>query len=216
MADGFLERSFEEYKNKKNSLYKVGEKSLISLLKKNRSYRGYDKRYEVSLEILEKIVAVNELIPSAKNQQALRFLLVTKDSGASFVLDNIKLGGMLAELNLPFKGTEPEAFIIVCSTLPESKMLHIDIGISIQSMLLRAVELGYNGIVIGAFNAKNIQEKFNLDLQPAMIVAIGKGSEKIMLKSISIEDEKSYYRENDIHIVPKISWKELIIHSPNI
>ena len=148
MADNYIENKFDEYNSKKKVVYKSAGRSLDLLLKANRSYRGYDQAYTVSKSTLEKIVAVNALLPSAKNQQALRFKLVTEGNGDNIVLENIKLGGMLPELHLPFAGTEPKAFIIVCATVPESKMLHVDVGISVQSMLLKAVELGYNGLII--------------------------------------------------------------------
>lgn len=185
--------------------------SLVSLLKKNRSYRGYDPAYKVSVSALEQMVSVNMLLPSAKNQQALRFKLVTEDTGAEKVLENIKLGGMLPELHLPFPGTEPKAFIIICTTVPDSKMLHVDVGIAAQSMLLKAVDMGYNGLIIGAFNAKKITEEFSLPYPPVLILAIGKGNEKIELTEISAEDNHAYWRENGVHYVPKVRWKELII-----
>lgn len=185
--------------------------SLVSLLKKNRSYRGYDPAYKVSVSALEQMVAVNMLLPSAKNQQALRFKLVTEETGAEKVLENIKLGGMLPELHLPFPGTEPKAFIIICTTVPDSKMLHVDVGIAAQSMLLKAVDMGYNGLIIGAFNAKNITEKFSLPYPPVLILAIGKGNEKIELTEISADESHAYWRENGTHFVPKVRWQELII-----
>lgn len=211
MADNYLENKFDDYRQKKSAPVSKSGHSLVSLLKKNRSYRGYDPAYKVSAAALEQIVAVNALLPSAKNQQALRFKLVTEDTGADKVLENIKLGGMLPELHLPFPGTEPKAFIIVCATAPESKMLHVDVGIAAQSMLLKAVDMGYNGLIIGAFNAKKIEEAFALPYPPVLILAIGKGNEKIELKEISAEDSHAYWRENGVHYVPKVRWEELII-----
>lgn len=212
MADNYLENKFDDYRQKKSAPSSKSGHSLVSLLKKNRSYRGYNAAYPVSEAALEKIVAVNALLPSAKNQQALRFKLVTENTGADKVLENIKLGGMLPELHLPFPGTEPKAFIIICTTVPESKMLHVDIGIAAQSMLLRAVDLGYNGLIIGAFNAKKVEEEFALPYSPVLILAIGKGSEKIELKEISADESHAYFRdESGTHIVPKVRWEELII-----
>ena len=211
MADNYIENKFDEYNSKKKVVYKSAGHSLDHLLKANRSYRGYDPAYKVSENTLEKIVAVNMLLPSAKNQQALRFKLVTEKTGAEMVLENIKLGGMLPELHLPFAGTEPKAFIIVCSTVPENKMLHIDAGIAAQSMLLKAVELGYNGLIIGAFNTKKIEEEFDLPYPPILILAVGKGNEKIELKEISADESHAYYREKGTHYVPKVRWEELII-----
>lgn len=211
MADNYIENKFDEYNSKKKVVYKSAGRSLDQLLKANRSYRGYDPAYKVTTSVLEKIVAVNTQLPSAKNQQALRFKLVTEATGADIVLENIKLGGMLPELHLPFAGTEPKAFIIICSTVPESKMLHVDVGIAAQSMLLKAVELGYNGLIIGAFNAKKIEEAFELPYPPVMILAIGKGNEHIELKEISADESHAYYRENGTHFVPKVRWDDLII-----
>lgn len=212
MADNYIENKFEEYNQKKKTVYKSAAPSLETLLRKNRSYRGYDPAYKVSESTLEKIVAMNTLLPSAKNQQALRFKLVTEETGADKVLENIKLGGMLPELHLPFPGTEPKAFIIVCTTVPESKMLHVDAGIAVQSMLLKAVEMGYNGLIIGAFNAKKIEEAFALPYPPILIIAIGKGREKIELTGISANESHAYYRdENGTHYVPKVRWEELVI-----
>lgn len=210
MADGFLERSFDLYQNKKK-ITRISSQNLTSLLKKNRSYRGYDKKYKVTETVLEKIVEVNQYIPSAKNQQVLRFKLITKCEESDIVVRNIKLGGMLPELHLPYKDTEPEAFIIVCSNKPESKLLYIDLGISAQSMLLRAVELGYNGVIIGAFNAKKLQSELGLSITPLLVIAIGKGNENIQLTEIHNGDDVSYYRRDGIHYVPKINWKDLLI-----
>ena len=211
MADNYLGDKFDEFQSRKKVVYRSSGRSLDALLKKNRSYRGYNPAYKVPLTILEKMVEVNTLLPSAKNQQALRFKLVTEDSGAEKVLANIKLGGMLPELHLPFAGTEPKAFIIVCTSVPESKMLCIDAGIAVQSMLLKAVELGYNGLIIGAFNAKKVTEEFALPYPPILILAVGKGTEKIELTEIGATDSHAYYRENGTHYVPKVRWQDLII-----
>lgn len=186
--------------------------SIDSLLERNRSYRGFRKDYVVSEEALRKIVAVNAKIPSAKNQQVLRFKLITKETGADKVLANIKLGGMLPELHLPYEGTEPEAFIIVCSTVPETKLVDIDLGIALQSMLLKAVDMGLNGLIIGAFNKGNITEEFHLPYEPLAILAIGSGAETIRLVPTGVDESRAYYRnEAGVHFVPKVRPEELII-----
>ncbi|MBR0055417.1 MAG: nitroreductase family protein [Bacteroidales bacterium] len=209
MADGYLENKFNEIHDKRKVVVK--RISVDTLLEKNRSYRGYDPQTVVTREMLERIVEVNTKIPSAKNQQVLRFKLITREDEATEVMENIKLGGMLPELHLPFPGTEPQAFIIVCATVPETKMVDIDLGISAQSMLLKAVEMNLNGIIIGAFNKQKISELFQLPYEPLLILAIGKGNELIRLTPISEGESKAYYRKNGIHFVPKIKLKDLIV-----
>lgn len=207
-----MEKKLDEFHNgKKKTVIKPVGQSLDTLLLKNRSYRGYDKQRVVSMETLKSIVGVNNKIPSARNQQVLRFKLVTRDSGADVVLANIKLGGALPELHLPLQGTEPEAFIIVCSTIAENKLVDIDAGIAVQSMLLKAVELGFNGIIIGAFNKERITEAFQLPFEPLLILAIGKGIESIRLTEIGENDDHRYYRHDGTHYVPKVKIEDLLL-----
>ena len=205
MADGYLEKRYEEVFGKGAKKTVVKHPALESLMEKNRSYRGYKKEFMVKREMLERIVAVNTKIASAKNQQVLRFKLVTQETGADTIVQNIKLGGLLPELHLPFEGTEPNAFIIICSTISENKFVDIDLGIAAQSMLL-------NGIMIGAFNKAKITEAFNLPYEPLLILAIGKGNEKIKLQPVDEGEKLAYYRDGKgTQYVPKIRWEQLIL-----
>lgn len=211
MADNYLEKRYEEtLGSAKPKVKRVGV-TLDQLLLKNRSHRGYLKDYVVKRDELERIVSVNTKIPSACNKQSLRFRLVTHESGADKVLPLIKLGAALPELHLPFPGTEPEAFIVVCNAEPSNRWAEIDLGISLQSMLLKAVEMGLNGICIGAFNKEKLKEALSLDHGPMMILAIGKGIEKIELKPISPDESHAYYREQGVHFVPKVKLDDLIV-----
>lgn len=210
MADNYLEKKMEEYRSRSQVSSHSKTPTLNHLLLRNRSYRGYDKHRSVSNEELRRIVNVNTRIPSARNQQCLRFKLVTAND-AHRILPHIRLGGALPELHLPFEGTEPQAFIIICSTIAEDRWVDIDLGISAQSMLLKATEMGLNGICIGAFNANAITENLDLPYPPLLIIAIGRGIEDIRLTDISADDSHAYYRENGIHYVPKLRIDELII-----
>lgn len=210
MADGYLEKRFEEMR-KQGKKTVVRHKSIDSLVERNRSYRGYDKAFVVKREMLERIVAVTAKVPSAKNKQVLRYRLVTKGDDADFVLQNIKLGGLLPELHLPFAGTEPEAFIIVCCTTKEDKLVDIDLGIAMQTMLLKAADMGLGGLIIGAFNKANITSHFNLQYEPMAVVAVGKPGEKIKIVEVNEGDNLAYYREDGVHYVPKIKAEQLII-----
>lgn len=184
--------------------------TLNRLLLKNRSHRGYDTGFIVREDQLRRIIDVNTRIPSARNQQVLRFRPVLADE-APGVLAHIRLGGALPELHLPLPGTEPNAFIIVCSTVGENRYVDMDLGISAQSMLLQAAEIGLNGICIGAFDRERIRQEFRLELEPLLILAIGRGIEKIESVEIGANDDHAYYRENGVHYVPKVRLEELMI-----
>lgn len=210
MADNYLEKRMEEYRTRSQSTTKITTPTLNQLLVRNRSYRGYDKNRMVGTEELRRIVNVNTRIASARNQQCLRFRLVTAEERQK-ILPHIRLGGALPELHLPASGCEPQAFIVVCSTQPEDRWVDIDLGISAQSMLLKATEMKLNGICIGAFNAAAITQALSLPYPPLLIIAIGKGIEDIRLVEISEEESHAYYRNEGTHYVPKVKLDDLII-----
>jgi len=212
MADNYLEKRYEEtLGSSKPKVKRIGH-TVDELLTRNRSHRAYKKEYVVSRQELERIVGVCSRIPSGCNQQVLRFHLVTKENGADKVLSQIRLGAALPELHLPTPGTEPEAFIICCSTAKESKLVDIDLGIALQSMAMKAVEMGLNALMIGAFNKEKVREAFELPYEPLMILAVGKGADRIELVPIDADDARAYYRKDGIHYVPKVRAEELIIN----
>lgn len=212
MADNYLEKRYEEtLGNNKPKIKRIGH-TVDELLTKNRSTRGYNKNYVVSRAELERIVGVCTRIPSGRNQQTLRYFLVTKDTGADRLLPLVKMGAALPELHLPFPGTEPEAFIICCSVATESKLVDIDLGIALQSMALKTVEMGLNCLMIGAFNREKLRDEFELPYVPLMVLAVGKGDEHIELVPTDADAPRAYYRRDGVHYVPKVRLSDIIIN----
>ena len=212
MADNYLEKRYEAtLGSQKPKVKRIGH-TIDELVTRNRSYRGYHKAYVVSRAELERIVSVCSKLPSGCNQQVLRYYLVTKDSGADRVLPLLRFGAALPELHLPLPGTEPEAFIVCCSVAKESKLVDIDLGIALQSMLLKAVEMGLNGIIVGAFNQTQLKEALALPCEPLAVLAIGKGEEHIELVRSTADQPRAYYRRDGIHYVPKLGLDELILN----
>lgn len=242
MADNYLEKRYDEVfsgrggaSRKGASGKKGGHNSIDSLFLRNRSVRGYDPSRVVTVGELKEIVGVCRLVPSGRNQQVLRFRLVTKEAekvcgdksdgagngaecgaaviggGADLMQGLYKLGGALPELHLPFPGTEPEAFIIVCSTVEENRIVDMDMGIAAQSMLLKCTDMGLNGIIIAAFNREKVKEVFSLPYLPALLIAVGKSAEKFQILPIHPEDNHNYFRESGVHFVPKLTLDDMLI-----
>ena len=209
MADNYLERRQQELQEKRPVVKHTGV-SLDSLLKKNRSYRGYDPSRVVTEDELKQIVQATTLAASGMNRQRLRYRLVTKEE-ADKILPNITLGAALPEEHLPHPGTEPGAFIVVCATEAENKIIDIDLGIAAQSMLLKAVEMGLGGIFILNFRGEALREALSLPQPPIAVIAIGKPAEKIFLLPVEAGADLNYYRKDGIHYVPKLQADDLII-----
>jgi nitroreductase len=84
-------------------------------------------------------------------------------------------------------------------------------GIATQTILLRAVEMGLNGVCIAAFDKEKVREALQLPLTPQLIIAIGRSAERIEVVEIAEGDDQKYYRNNGTHFVPKIKVEDLII-----
>ena len=213
MADNYLGRKMEEYfaRPAEKPHHKAG--ALHRLLTKNRSVRGFDATFHVREDQMRRILEVNTRIASAGNAQTLRFRPVMEDE-ADKVLPHIKLGKTLAHLNLPYPGTEPKAYVVICSTTEESRYVDIDMGISVQSMLLQATEIGLSGVCIAMFDSEALQRDLGLELRPLLVVALGKSAERIELRPIRSSESTKYWREDGVHYVPKIVLDDLILPRP--
>lgn len=208
MADNYLEKRMEQYRS--GAPAAKHREGLAGLLAKNRSTRGYDSSFVVRKDQLRRIVSVNTLVASARNRQPLRFRIVTSEE-AHKVLPYIKMGSGLPGINLPLPGTEPNAFIVVCSTIEPRPSTYVDLGISVQSMLLQATEIGLNGLCMMAFEKDALISALELPSEPLAVVAIGRSAEKHKLVEIGADEPHGYYREGGVHYVPKVRLEELLI-----
>lgn len=210
MADNYLGKKMEDHA-RSSTVVRKHTFSLERLLRRNRSHRAYDNSFTVREDQLRSIIEVNTLTPSARNQQVLRFRPVLNGEAAK-VLPHIRLGAALPQLHLPREGEQPNAYIVVCSAVQPDKYVYTDLGIAVQSMLLRAVEIGLNGICIGAFDAEAVKCELKLEMEPLLIVAIGRGADRIELRPIREGEQRRYYRNaQGVHFVPKVVADDLII-----
>ena len=189
---------------------------LIDLVRKNRSYRGYDHSRKVTEEELLSMVEAARLCPSSVNVQPLKYFLACEDPTVGIIQAETKWARGLPDLTLPHPGKEPAAFIVICQDTGIDANLsrfQRDVGIVAQTMLLRAVEMGLGGCMIGNFNAGSVHDVLKLDdaIMPLLIVAIGKPDEEIILTDVA-DGKTGYYRDDqDRHYVPKRALEDLII-----
>ncbi len=208
MADNYLERRQEELAQRTKKIVRK-TLSLDTLLRRNRSYRGYNPQRKVTETELKDMVAVTTLVASGMNRQVLRYRLVLSDE-APLVWPLITLGAALKEEHLPKPGTEPGAFIVVCSVAPEDRVVDMDLGIAGQSILLKATEMGLGGIFILNFRKEALKQALQLPMDPLAVIAIGQPAEKVFLKPVE-EGPLAYYRKDGAHIVPKLSLDAVLI-----
>ncbi|MBR4775397.1 MAG: nitroreductase family protein [Bacteroidales bacterium] len=209
MADNYLEKRQQELAERRPKVVHP-HPSLESLLKRNRSYRGFDHSHPVTEADLLRLLEVVPWVGSGMNAQPLRFKLVTGPA-VDLVHPLITLGSALPDEHLPHPGEEPQAYIVVCSAAPVSRAVDIDLGIAAQSILLRAVENGLGGIFVLNFRAAELKAALALPLAPIALIGIGKPLERIFLIPASEGDSLAYYRKDGAHFVPKLGVKDLLL-----
>lgn len=208
MADNYIEKREQELREARPKVVR-NHASLDSLLKRNRSYRGFDSTRTVTREDLKKLLEVTRWIGSGMNAQPLRYRLVADEETAK-VHPLVKLGAALPEEHLPHPGEEPQAYIVVCSAT-KGRAVDIDLGIAAQSILLKAVETGLGGIFILNFNTQALRDALALPLDPVAVIGIGKPSERIFIVDAKADESLDYYRRDGVHFVPKLAVEDIVI-----
>lgn len=187
------------------------------IVKRSRSYRGYDESYHFSRKELEDFVDCARYAPSSVNAQPFRYYLAWEHDEVKRIQKLTNWARALPQMQLPHEGKCPTAFIVICQdkNIGESiQRYQKDVGIVAQTMLLAAAEKGLGGCMIGNYNADSVCKELNLaeNLFPVLIVAFGRPAEKIVLTEMNEGEDTAYYRdEDDVHYVPKRKLEDIIL-----
>lgn len=187
------------------------------LCKLNRSYRGFDESRKVTREELLDMIDCTRYAASSINKQPLKYYIAETPEKVGAIQPLTGWARALPELNLPYEGYRPTAFIVICqdtSIMEDTKRFLKDVGIVAQTILLSAVEKGLGGCMIGNFNPGKISDAIALpeNLVPLLIVAVGKPDETIVLTDIKQDGSTDYYRdEQGVHYVPKRSLEDIVL-----
>lgn len=154
--------------------------SFLEIIQKRRSIRNF-KNKPVDDTAIRSIVDAARLSPSACNAQPWRFIAVTEKS----LLEELVNRGMGGAVPNKWAASAP-VIIIGCAVL--NLMTHylgeavkgiqyhqIDMGISMEHMVLRATEMGLGTCWIGWFREKNIRKILNIpkDWKIISLIALG-------------------------------------------
>lgn len=187
------------------------------LVRKNRSYRGFDESRKIKKEELLHMVDCARLAPSSVNGQPFKYYLAWEPEVVAKIQGMTKWARALPDMVLPHEGKCPTGFIVICqdTTIGESLARYQkDVGIVAQTILLAATEMELGGCMIGNFGADTVKKTLDLaeHLAPMLIVAIGKPDEEIVLTDVLADGSVAYYRDDkDVHYVPKRSLEDIVI-----
>ena len=184
------------------------------LVRKNRSYRRFDASQAISEAELIDLIDVGRLTPSGGNKQCLRFVLSCGPETNEAIFSSIGWAAYLPDWPGPSEDERPTGYVIILYDRSISEPDHRDTGITAQTILLRAVEKGYGGCMFGTIREKKLRTFLGLpdDMEIALVIALGKPVETIVLEDVEPGGSIKYYRDTDqTHHVPKRTTGELIL-----
>ena len=187
------------------------------LVKKNRSYRNYDRSVEVTNDMLIEMVDCARQTPASMSIQPLKYHLVTDKEECDTVLSNIKYAASLPDYSFPYEGKEAPAYILIC----QDTKIHSnpdrflkDVGIVAQTITLAAAEMGLGCCMIGNYSKEKLREELGLvqDYIIQLVISLGAPGEEVRLVDVPEGESVLYYRDaNDVHYAPKRKLEDVII-----
>jgi len=188
---------------------------IADLVKKTRSCRRFNENHKISMDSLKQLVNLGRLSASAANRQPLKYILSCDTEINDKIFPCIGWAAYLKDWKGPEKGERPAAYIIMLGDTTISNEFWCDHGISGQSILLGATEMGLGGCFIGAINKDKLRAELNIapELTIMLIIALGEPAEKIIIESTADTNGNiRYWRdENSTHHVPKRPLDEVIL-----
>ena len=190
--------------------------TFLEMVKKNRSYRGFDESRRISREELMELVNCARLTPSAANKQPLRYDLIWEAEEVAATLPLTRWAAALPQRHLPDPGKGPTAFVVLLQEtewVKDAAACQRDVGIAAQTLLLAATEKELGGLMIGNFDRTGLVKLRNYPdhLVPQLVIALGKPAEQIVLTEVGESGSTSYYRDDqDVHYVPKRRLEEIL------
>lgn len=186
---------------------------ILKALENVRSHRSFTEK-SISKEELYKMIEGARIGASARNAQAVRYFCVTDKKICDEIFAQTKWAGAISWN--PSIEESPRAYIVLCAEVPcvlSEPLLHFDMGIASQNILLIASEMGYGGCILGAYNKKEVEKIIGLSekYKSYFLIALGEAKDTVKIEDAKNGDTKYHRDDNNNHFVPKLSLEELII-----
>lgn len=187
--------------------------NIHDLLVQARTCRRFTGDY-LSPEFLASLVDCARVSPSARNDQVLRFAIVSDPAACERMNSLVVLGGALTPEQRAKSHQHPRGFIVILGPEKASDFIMMDTGIAAQSIHLAAAEAGVDSCMIGALNKKEVAALLNVPegLTVYLGIALGRADEKRCLAEPRADGSLVYYRDgDDVHCVPKRKLEDILI-----
>ncbi len=184
------------------------------LVMRCRSYRRFNESFPVAEDTLRDLVELACYIPSAKNLQPLKYILLSEPEVVAALFPLLSWAGYLPDWPGPAEGERPRGYIVMLGDLRVSSEFACDSGIAAQTILLGATASALGGCIIASLQKERIRELLKIPeiFSLLMVIALGKPVETVVIDQMAENGSVHYFRDsNAIHHVPKRVVDDLIL-----
>lgn len=183
-----------------------------TMITEARSCRRFAEQKAVSAEEFEWLVDCARLIPCARNQQALRYVVVNSKEGRDIMRQSLVWAGSLRDWDGPEEGECPAGYIVICVEEGAGKLVHIDTGIAGQTIQLAAQSRGLSACMFLSCDPAKVRALLDLPAPwtVGLVIAIGHAGEKRIIDDVPENGNLEYWRdEESTHHVPKLKLSQV-------
>ncbi len=135
------------------------------VIKERRSVRSYQDR-DLEKEKLEKVLEAGRLAPSAKNQQAWKFVVVQDKATRQALAEAAAGQDFVCEAPVVIAAVALDPERIMSCGVPAYA---VDLAIAVDHMSLQAAALGLGTCWIGAFEQERVKEILRIPVQAKVV-----------------------------------------------
>ncbi|MBI5380884.1 MAG: nitroreductase family protein [Opitutae bacterium] len=183
-----------------------------ALVRQARSCRRFVEADPIPADLVRSLVDLARIVPSAANQQPLRYCVVTAPVECERIFPRLRWAAALKDWEGPEVGERPTAYILIVK--PRGANVGYDVGIAAQTIQLAATATGYAACMLGAIdrNALHLDCGLKAEQEVDLVLALGRPGETIVLEEMDPAASPAYWRTPDqVHHVPKRRLGDILL-----
>ena len=183
-----------------------------NIIEKTRCVRRYQNNYKVNTQDLVGLIDLARLTSSARNIQALKYIIINDEIHYKTIHKPIKWATNLEDWNQSNE-EKPSAYILILKDKLLEGYPEVDLGISLQTIMIGLSLKGLNGCMLGSIDKESYSKELELDdnLEPMVAVSVGKSDETINITTVENNSTNYYRNDKDEHCVPKRSLDDVLL-----
>ena len=189
-------------------------KNFKQIVENTRATRRFKQNISIDTKDLSDLIDLTRTTSSSKNMQPLKYIIINGNDDEAIkeeIYKPLKWAAHLSDWDQS-ENEKPSSYILILNDTSIDGMPMIDVGIALQTIMLGLSSMGLNGCPLASIDKIAYKKLFKLsdNLEPFLIIAIGKSDEDIIL--VDAKDDTNYYRdEKQNHFVPKRTLEDVLV-----